>query len=58
MFTDRCVRGMEFLDVMVSKCDLAKQFIEFSHYLSLKAGIFQRVLTSARIDLCQQFCSF
>ena len=56
--TNRCVRVMEFLDVMVSKCDLAKQSIEFWHSLSLETGIFQRALTSARIDLCQQFCRF
>ena len=48
IFTNRCVRVMEFLDVMVSKCDLAKQSVELSHSLSLKTGIFQRVLTSPK----------
>ena len=55
MFTTRCVCAMDFLDVMLSKCDLATQFIALLHSRSLKRGIFQRVWTPGRIDLCQHY---
>ena len=57
-FTNRCVCVTEFLIFMLPKCDLAKQYTEFLHSRSLKRGIFQRVWTPRRIDVCQPFYRF
>ena len=55
MFTNRCACVMDVLAFMLTKCDLATQSIELLHSRSLRRGIFQRVLTPGRIDLCTQF---
>ena len=43
MFTNRCVRAIEILDAMVSKCDFAKQFFETVKHVKDNRDFYQDV---------------
>ena len=58
MFTNQCLGSLICAYNLMPKIELCNPCIEIQHFRSLEEGIFQRVSTLCRIDLCQRFYRF